>query len=185
MRAMATEDAADPAREVRLRIGEGDLLDAQRLITRARLREPRRRALIAVAWLVVSVVLVQIFRRELPQALPLALAIGGVIAAALLAATSLLTVRLLIPRLVRRHLRAVPSFQDDLVYDWSPEGMRCRTVAGESQIRWAGYLRFLEDERIMLIWAGPVSYQLLPKRVFAPAQIDEIRGFLAASRPGT
>jgi len=174
--------AAPRSRQISLRLTERDLVEAQHLLLRATFRNPVRLGLLAALWCGATVFVALLFRSDLPAALPAAFALAAFAAAAMVFGLPVLIVHLLSPRAARRTLRLAPGLQGDLHYSWSETGFACDADAGSSLTHWAAYRRWLENEKLLLIWPGPKLYQVLPKRVLDPAQIDEIRAFLIAAR---
>jgi hypothetical protein len=72
----------------------------------------------------------------------------------------------------------VPAFQGPLHYSWDEEGFSSATLSGHSMHRWPSYRRWLENDRLLLLWPHPATYQILPKRALEPAQVEDLRRFL-------
>ncbi len=45
--------------------------------------------------------------------------------------------------------------------------------------REAIYRRWLANERLLLLWPHPATYQILPKRALEPEQVEDLRRFLS------
>ena len=172
-------------RSVTLRIEERDIVAAQHMLLRRSLRHPVRLTLVVALWVGFTAFMVPLFRDELPQDLGEAIVLAAAIGAPVVFGLPILLVRWLAPRAARRNLRAIPAFQGELHYSWSDEGFGCDTVAGNSLVHWPTYRRWLESDALLLIWPNPVQYQILPKRILGPEQIDDIKRFLIAAKSGT
>ncbi|MEZ2407864.1 hypothetical protein GGC47_003910 [Bosea sp. OAE752] len=166
-------------REAIVEIGEADLVAAQRLILRDSLRNPSGRWKQLLLWIVAVVLFTLSLNGELP---------GGLAGAALLCAFGtfllvfglpVLIVLLLGPRAARRNFRVVPAFQAPLHYRWDEEGLTSETTSGHAMNRWPIYRRWLENERLLLLWPHPATYQILPKRALEPEQVEDLRRFLS------
>lgn len=72
----------------------------------------------------------------------------------------------IVPRLV---FRGTPKFQGEYTLVFSPEGVHFRTAGIDSHLRWDLYSRALIDSYSYLLYHGPRSFTVVPKRVFENA----------------
>jgi hypothetical protein len=59
-----------------------------------------------------------------------------------------------------------PKFHDEYSLAFSQEGIHFRTSQIDSQLKWNTYLRVLIDAHSYLLYYGPRSFTIVPKRVF-------------------
>lgn len=64
---------------------------------------------------------------------------------------------------------------------WSGEGFRTTAQQGDWNIPWADYFKWAEDDKLLLLYRGPRVFNMAPKRVLAPAQIDDLKQLMAAN----
>lgn len=164
--------------ETVVEIGHADLVAAQRLILRAGFRRPPQRWKQALLWGVATAFFSMILYGEQPGGLAGTVAISAFGSLLLVFGLPVLIVLLLGPRAARRNWRAVPAFQGPLHYSWDEEGFSSATLSGHSMHRWPSYRRGLENDRLLLLWPHPATYQILPKRALEPAQVEDLRRFL-------
>jgi hypothetical protein len=169
-------------RQATVVIGEDDLVAAQWLLMRASYRDPRRLAAMALLWVGGTVLLGAMLAVLFS---PVVLFLAGLTAVSAFLVPWLML--LLFGRAAaRRNLRLVPAFSGPLYYRWDEEGLSSESVTSRSTHRWQVYRRWLEDERLLLLWPHPSTYQVLPKRVLEAAQLEDIRTLLKQRpEPGT
>jgi len=166
-------------REAIVEIGEADLVAAQRLILRDSLRNPSGRWKQLLLWIAATAFFAMILFGEVPGGLAGAVALSALGSLLLVFSLPVLIVLLLGPRAARRNFRVVPAFQAPLHYRWDEEGFTSETVSGHSMNRWPSYRRWLENDRLLLLWPHPATYQVLPKRALEPEQVEDLRRFLS------
>ena len=81
----------------------------------------------------------------------------------------------------RKAYAAQKTLQRPMTVAWSEEGFRSTAQQGDWNIPWSDYLKWTEDGSVILLYQGPRVFNMLPKRVLTPAQIDDLRQLLAAS----
>jgi hypothetical protein len=65
----------------------------------------------------------------------------------------------------------------------SEDGIHLQSVDFDANIKWAAYLRFLESDRIFLLYQTNRMFNLFPKTAFAPSEIDEFRQLVCRKLP--
>ncbi|MFK3781404.1 YcxB family protein [Agrobacterium sp. NPDC089420] len=73
------------------------------------------------------------------------------------------------------------SLQHPMTVAWSDEGFRSTSQQGDWNIPWSDYLKWTEDSKVILLYQGARVFNMLPKRVLTPAQIDDFRQLVAAN----
>lgn len=76
----------------------------------------------------------------------------------------------IIPSLI---FRRTPKFHDEYSLVFSPGGIHFRTAHIDSQLQWGMYSRALVDAHSYLLYYGPRSFTIIPKRVFQDAEQRE------------
>lgn len=81
----------------------------------------------------------------------------------------------------RRAYAAQKTLQHPMTVSWSADGFRSTAQQGDWNNAWSDYLKWAEDDKVILLFQGPRVFNMLPKRVLTPAQVDDIRQVLAAN----
>ncbi|MDX3809125.1 YcxB family protein [Bosea thiooxidans] len=166
-------------REAVVEIGVADLVAAQRLVLRACFRRSSQCWKRALLWGFATAFFAMLLLGEIPGSPAGAIAISAFGSLLLVFGLPVVIVLLLGPRAAHCHFRAVPAFQAPLHYSWDEEGFSSETVSGRSMHRWPSYRRWLENDRLLLLWPYPATYQIVPKRALAPGRVEELRSFLS------
>lgn len=85
------------------------------------------------------------------------------------------------PFTARRTYRKQKALQAPLDVSWSDTGLRTVAANGDWTHRWSDYLRWDENDQVFLFYQAPRLFNILPKRVLSPSQIDNLRD-IAKSR---
>lgn len=81
----------------------------------------------------------------------------------------------------RKAYAAQKTLQHPMTVEWSEEGFRITAQQGDWNIPWDDYLKWAEDDKMLLLYQGPRVFNMIPKRVLALAQIDDLRQLVAAT----
>ena len=73
----------------------------------------------------------------------------------------------IVPRVI---FRSTSKLHDEYFLDFSPNGIHFRTAQIDSELQWSMYSRALVDAHFYLLYYGPRSYTIIPKRVFQNAE---------------
>ncbi|MNS80316.1 hypothetical protein D3C72_1139920 [compost metagenome] len=73
------------------------------------------------------------------------------------------------------------TLQHPITVTWSEEGFRSKAQQGDWNVPWNDYLKWTEDSKVILLYQGGRVFNMLPKRVLTPAQIDDFRQLVAAN----
>jgi 4-amino-4-deoxy-L-arabinose transferase-like glycosyltransferase len=65
----------------------------------------------------------------------------------------------------------------------SEDGIHLQSPDFGANLKWALYLRFLESDRIFLLYQTNRMFNLFPKAAFAPGEIDEFRQLVRRKLP--
>ena len=74
-----------------------------------------------------------------------------------------------VPRMV---FRSTPKLHDEYFLEFSPQGIHFHTAQIDSELQWSTYSRALINAHSYLLYYGPRSHTIVPRRVF---QNDEQR----------
>jgi hypothetical protein len=81
----------------------------------------------------------------------------------------------------RKAYAAQKTLQHQMTVAWSQEGFRSTAQQGDWNIPWGDYLKWAEDDKVLLLYQGPRVFNIVPKRVLAPGQVDDLRQLVAAN----
>lgn len=81
----------------------------------------------------------------------------------------------------RRAYAAQKTLQHPITVSWSTEGFRSTAQQGDWNIPWGDYLKWAENEKVILLYQGPRLFNMLPKRVLTASQIDDLRHMVSAN----
>jgi hypothetical protein len=73
--------------------------------------------------------------------------------------------------------------QDAFTVDISEEGVQMGSATFDANLKWGLFLRFLESDRVFLLYQTNRMFNLLPKSAFAPAEVEEFRQLLRRKLP--
>ena len=80
--------------------------------------------------------------------------------------------------------RLEPKYRDDYSLTFSAEGIQFRTVHVDSQLQWSLYSRALVDAYSYILYYGPRTFTIIPKRVIqSPEQQKAFEQMLAQHVP--
>jgi hypothetical protein len=83
-----------------------------------------------------------------------------------------------IHRYFRRAYRKDQRFQYDFTLDASEEGIHVVTPTSESEMKWATFVRYLESDKIFMLFIADLLFIVVPKRAFASGEVDQFRDLL-------
>jgi hypothetical protein len=81
-------------------------------------------------------------------------------------------------RYFRRSYRKDRRFEHDFTADVSDDGIHIVTTTAEAEVKWAGFVRFLESDEIFMLFHAEWIFNIFPKRAFAPGEADRFRELL-------
>lgn len=81
----------------------------------------------------------------------------------------------------RKAYAAQKTLQHPMTVSWSAEGFRSIAQQGDWNIAWGDYLKWAENDKVILLYQGPRLFNMLPKRVLTTAQVDDIRQIVGAN----
>ena len=175
--ANAPATLATPARSLTFRYTEKDLANAMLLSNRLNIFS-RKTFFFFITIAILATVLVAAIGS--PSWLILAGIVPAYLALAYLVVLSIHYVY--VPWYARRSFRQQKTLQVLANMSWSPEGFSIATEDGNASIPWGKYLRWAENDRIILLFLGPTLYHMIPKWAFSSQDdIDDLKQIIASS----
>jgi hypothetical protein len=83
--------------------------------------------------------------------------------------------------LARRSYAGQKTLQHPMTVSWSTEGFRSIAQQGDWNIAWGDYLKWAENDKVILLYQGAHLFNMLPKRILTLAQVDDIRQVVGAN----
>jgi YcxB-like protein len=78
-------------------------------------------------------------------------------------------------RYFRRRYRTDQRYKHDLIADISEHCIHFETAFVDSQMKWASVVRWLESDKIFMLFHAPMIFTIIPKRAFAAGDADAFR----------
>jgi hypothetical protein len=73
--------------------------------------------------------------------------------------------------------------QHEFTANISEDGVHLQSSDFDANLKWSLYLRFLESDRVFLLYQTNRMFNLLPKAAFGPGEIDEFRELARRNLP--
>ncbi len=83
----------------------------------------------------------------------------------------------------RRAFSGRPELAQEYTVDIDDAGVAFNGSISRMQWRWAAFVKFIEAEKLFLAFLSPCAFVILPKRLLATDQSDEIRRLLSRKLP--
>ena len=90
-----------------------------------------------------------------------------------------------IRRSARRYFRNNPHYKHDFTADISEAGVHVVTPTDDTQSKWGGFVRFLESDRIFLLFYSELTFIIFPKHAFAPGEAEQFHELLRLNIPAS
>jgi hypothetical protein len=71
----------------------------------------------------------------------------------------------------RRQFRNTPSARGQITLDLQDGGLHFRSTNTDGSVSWQHYIKWIEDERVFVLFSSPLIFVLVPKRAFDPGQL--------------
>jgi len=86
------------------------------------------------------------------------------------------------PRVLQRRLvRTAPSANDERLLTVNNNGISATLSFSNAEYQWQAFTRYRETKAVFALFASPYQVAMwIPKRAMSQAQIEELRGLLAA-----
>ena len=88
-----------------------------------------------------------------------------------------------IRRFVRRSHRSNPQYQHDFTADISEGGIHLVTATDDSLSKWGSFVRFLESDKLFVLFCSEFTFLIFPKRAFAAGEAEQFRELLKLNIP--
>lgn len=86
------------------------------------------------------------------------------------------------PMMARRTYKKQKTLQQPFELSWSEKGFRTSNDNGDWQVKWTDFYDWDENDKLFLFYQSPRLFNIVPKRVFTPAQIDDLRSVVTEAR---
>ncbi|MDQ8755869.1 YcxB family protein [Sphingosinicella sp. LHD-64] len=163
------------------RYTEADLIAANHAFQRTQLRS--RKALFFATFMIIwcagtGAVMAMLDRKTIwPSAL------GGFVIGLAVLALILLGNRLYAVRYARRNFAQQRNLADEYRIAWDDQGFESVAERGSFRQDWAEFHRWLEDDRLFMLFLSERLYIGIPKRALPPDQLISLRGHLERAGP--
>jgi hypothetical protein len=78
----------------------------------------------------------------------------------------------------RRAYRENAGLFSDVAVDVGDEGVHVVTAHSESTVPWSRYQRWVESDKVFLLYVGERTFNIIPKRILSGEQQEELRKLL-------
>jgi len=169
-------------RKTTFTLDELDLRRAVRLHAFSGIREKRTIIRLAVLWAIAMTVVVGFF---LAAGTPWLALRGYLLPLALVVAATILGAGLgiplaLSPLIIRRRFKQEKLIRQPVSAGWDAEGYEAEQPGVHNRFAWRDYMKIREDRHLFLFFLSDYNYQILPKRVLTPEQIEDLQRTLPA-----
>jgi hypothetical protein len=86
-------------------------------------------------------------------------------------------------RFFRKLYRKDQRYQHEITADISEDGVHVVTPTADTQMKWSAIVRFLESDEIFMFFYAEWVFSVVPKRAFAPGEINQFRELLHRKIP--
>jgi YcxB-like protein len=83
-------------------------------------------------------------------------------------------------RSMRKQFRDQPGAHGPRTVTFDGEGAHWRWEGGSSDVTWKHYIRWIEDDKQILLYSSPAYFTMLPKRGLSPEQNCRVAGTVEA-----
>ena len=92
-------------------------------------------------------------------------------------------VALIGPRRIKKEFAQYPDHASEKVMEFSEEKILVQTSHGKSEMEWARFSRFIETDKLFVLFAPPRFLITLPKRAIIPNEFDQLHELLKRKLP--
>ena len=78
--------------------------------------------------------------------------------------------RLLLPRQARRLFRQCAAYRQPFQYSWDEDCLSVTCESGNARRRWSDYVKYRENDRVLLLYHADNLFEMLPKAWFSGAE---------------
>jgi hypothetical protein len=83
----------------------------------------------------------------------------------------------------RKQFSGSPSAKLLINVEASEDGLHFKTDESDSSTTWRTFVKWRERKTVFVLFSSPVVFYVLPKRAFAPEQVEELREMLKRNVP--
>lgn len=80
----------------------------------------------------------------------------------------------------KKQFAKAPALREPRTIELNDDGMTTDAGVASSKASWQAYMRFVESKDSFLLYTNPACFNIIPKRVLQPEQVDELRQLLQA-----
>lgn len=88
-------------------------------------------------------------------------------------------------RYFRRRFRNDRRFRHDFTADISDEGIHITSPSEDSQVKWSGFIRALESDKIFMLFHAEWIFSIFPKRAFGAGEVELFHELVRRNIPGS
>jgi YcxB-like protein len=70
------------------------------------------------------------------------------------------------------------QFRHDFTADISPQDIRLLTCFGEDEIKWSEFVRYLESDKLLMLFVTEFKFLIFPKRAFTSGDLDVFKNLI-------
>jgi hypothetical protein len=89
------------------------------------------------------------------------------------------------PRKAKKEFTQYPDHGTDRTMEFSDEKMLVQTSHGKAELDWARFARFVETDRLFVLFAPPRMLYTIPKRIFSVEETNQLRELLQRKLPAS
>ena len=84
-----------------------------------------------------------------------------------------------LPLYCKRDFHRHPGFIEETLFLAKEEGLRVEAGTGHGEVNWSAFTKYQETPNLFILYMGARLFRIVPKRAFAPHDVDEFRNLLA------
>ena len=89
------------------------------------------------------------------------------------------------PRRVKKEFTQYPDHGTDRSMEFNDEKMLVQTSHGKAELDWTRFTRFVETDRVFVVFAPPRMLYTIPKRIFSAEETNQFRELLQRKLPAS
>jgi hypothetical protein len=83
-----------------------------------------------------------------------------------------------LPRTVKKYYAEQKTLRDEYTVTWSEAGVIITTSSSRMEHSWSDFLRWAQNNQLVLLYQSSRGFNILAKRAFSPEQLDDFTGHL-------
>jgi hypothetical protein len=155
------------------RVTEQDFIEARELFIANEKPWYRRLSRYLLPWIGGSVLLMQLLYLIVAPHRDIGLTVIGFVVGIYLSYCGLA-----LRRYFRRFYQKDHRYKHEFAAEISDQGIHVVTPFSDGQMKWNGFVRFLESNDIFMVFIAQWNFIIFPKRAFAPGEVEGFRALL-------